>query len=271
MPTPLTVAVSPCPNDTIIFAAWALGLVPEIAGVSVRFLWEDVQTLNDWAAGRDPAGVRPDVIKLSAAAALALPDHVILDAGAAFGLGCGPKLVARPDSGWERFVEPVVAVPGLATTAAALTRLALGRAGRPYRPLPLPYDRVKDAVLSGQADAGVLIHETALVWERHGLALVLDLGKWWDEHTEGLPLPLGVIAARREIGETLIAAVDAQIRESLAAAQADRAKVWPLVRALAQELDDATLEAHIQAYVSPLSRSMGDAGRRALAALADRL
>lgn len=269
--TTLTVAVSPCPNDTIIFAAWALGLVPEIEGVPARFLWEDVQTLNDWAAGRDPGAPRPDVIKLSAAAALALPDHVILDAGAAFGLGCGPKLVSRPDAAWADIPEPVVAVPGLQTTAAALARLAMGQAGRPYRPLPMPYDRVKDAVLSGQVDAGVLIHETALVWERHGLALVLDLGRWWDEYAGGLPLPLGVIAARRDLGQPLVAAVDAKIRESLTAAESDRPRVWPLVKALAQELDDATLEAHIATYVSPLSRSMGEAGRRALAALAERL
>lgn len=278
------VAVSPCPNDTVIFAAWALGLVPSDGAArlfSPRFFWEDVQTLNEWAtmpdglpfARQTPLGV----VKLSAAAALTLPASsgwTILDSGAAFGQGVGPKL-ALPMEGGARFdasERPRIAVPGLATTAAGLARLALGRAGRDFEFVSMPYDHVAQAVREGRADAGVLIHETALVVERYGLTLhpeFGDLGAWWANAFDGLPLPLGVIAARGEAD--FAAGAEAVIRQSLRAGRERRADIWPLVKAFARELDDATLDRHVAAYVTDMTESMGQRGREALAALAEGL
>lgn len=259
-PAPLSVAVSPCPNDTFIFAAWVLGLSPG-PGPEPRadacFHWADVQQLNQSAA----AG-RFDVVKLSAAAALALEDrYEILPCGGAYGTGAGPKLVARPD-GPE--APRTVAVPGLDTTAFAVLRAALGPG---FTALPMRFDHIAPAVARGGADAGLLIHETALVPERYGLTLRLDLGAWWAGHGGGTPLPLGVIAARRDLPEARRRGVAEAIRASLTLARERREAVWPLVRALARELDDATLEAHIAAYVDDLSLDMGATGRAALDAL----
>jgi len=253
---PLTVAISPCPNDTFIFGAWVLGLVPG-PEPNARFFWADVQELNIAASQG-----RYDVVKMSAAAALNLEDtYEILPCGGAFGSGVGPKLAVRPDSP-ERLLT--VAVPGLDTTAYAVLRCALGHG---FAPLPMPFDRVAQAVQSGQADAGLLIHETALVPQRYGLTVRLDLGAWWAEHCAGAPLPLGVIAMRRTLPDALRQKVCDTIRSSLTQARDQRASVWPLICALAQELDNATLEAHIAAYVDALSMDMGQTGQTALSAL----
>ncbi|NJB68214.1 1,4-dihydroxy-6-naphthoate synthase [Desulfobaculum xiamenense] len=254
MNTPLSVAISPCPNDTFIFAAWILGLVPERLSRPVRFFWADVEELNQSAA----AG-RHDVIKLSAAAALALSDdYEILPSGAAFGHGAGPKLVTRPDA---PATLRTIAVPGLHTTAYTVLRAALPQG---FTPVPMLFSDIVDAVREGRVDAGLVIHETALVYARHGLELRMDLGAWWNAQGVSAPIPLGVIAARRDLPPEDRDAVVATIRASLAHARAARADIWPLVRTLAQELDDETLERHIAAYVNDLSDDMGEAGRAAL-------
>jgi 1,4-dihydroxy-6-naphthoate synthase len=185
---------------------------------------------------------------------------VILDAGAAFGKGAGPKLCTLPGA---PLPPKTVAVPGLMTTAYALLRGALGP---DFAAVPVVYDRIVDEVRAGRVEAGLLIHETALTPASYGLEIRLDLGQWWEAQGAG-PLPLGVIVAREGLGPERIAAVEAAIRASLDAANADRAPLWPLVRTLARELDDAVLAAHIQAYVDELSRSMGGVGRAALARL----
>lgn len=254
----LSVAISPCPNDTFIFAAWVLGLVPGVAGRPARFGWADVEELNDAAENG-----RYDVVKLSAAAALHLEgDYEILASGAAFGAGAGPKLVALPDAPEH---PATVAVPGLRTTALAVLRGALPK---PFTPVPMLFSDVAAAVAQGRADAGLLIHETALVPERHGLELRLDLGRWWNDHAGGTPLPLGVIAAKRSLPEAVRRGAETAIRASLEHARTRSSDIRPLVRALAQELDDATLDAHIAAYVNDMSLDMGKRGHEALALLA---
>ncbi|WP_461209691.1 1,4-dihydroxy-6-naphthoate synthase [Desulfocurvus sp. DL9XJH121] len=250
----LSVAISPCPNDSFIFAAWILGLAPEAARIPARFTWADVEELNQAAEAR-----RFDVVKLSAAAALGLTDsYEILPSGAAFGLGAGPKLVARPDAPAR---PRVVAVPGLRTTALAVLRAAMDE---PFEAKPMLFSDIVAAVQAGRADAGLLIHETALAPERHGLEIRLDLGAWWADATNGAPLPLGVIAARRDLPGDVRQGAARAIRASMEQARTAPESILPLVRILAQELDEAILAAHIEAYVNDLSLDMGGRGREAL-------
>lgn len=252
--TPLTVAVSPCPNDSFIFGAWVLGLTPSPAGHDCRFFWHDVQELNQGAF----AGTW-DVIKVSAATALRLMDRfTILPCGGAFGLEHGPKLVTRKDF---RGTPQRIAVPGLDTTAMCVLNAALG--GR-FTPVPMIFHAIVDAVRAGEVDAGLLIHETALVYDRYELALHTDLGAWWREHTNGLPMPLGCILARQELGEKTHAAIAGSIRASILHARQKRDSVMPFIASLARELDAATLEQHIAAYVNEFSLDMGHQGQAAL-------
>jgi 1,4-dihydroxy-6-naphthoate synthase len=265
----LTVAVSPCPNDTAIFGAWMLGLVPDAPEASFVFL--DVENLNQAAlAGRF------DVIKVSAAVGISLGGTCrILPSGAAFGLGVGPKL-AVPAGADPKAVPRTVAVPGLLTTAALLLRAALADpevAGRPGMPapdaafVPVRYDRVAGTA-TDTGGAALLIHETALAPERHGLKKVLDLGQWWDRATRGRPLPLGLIVGREGLGSDALRAVARTIRKSLETALARPEAVMPLISAMAIEKDRGVVDEHIRAYVNELSRDMGEAGRQALSFLA---
>lgn len=261
----ITVAISPCPNDVVIFGAFILGRVG-LPQTRAAFAFEDVETLNEAAL----AGCY-DVVKISAAMAAPLAGtYEVLPSGAAFGFGAGPKLVvAEGFSGRPR----TVAVPGLRTTAATLLRAALA-GDRPDLPpphapfVPVRYDAIVAAVRSGQAEAGLLIHETALAAAAHGLRLVLDLGAWWQERMPDVPVPLGVIAAKKSLGRDRIASLGGLLRQSLAMARENPALVAPLVRLFARERDEAVITAHIKAYVGDLSQDMGPTGRQALAALA---
>jgi 1,4-dihydroxy-6-naphthoate synthase len=263
MPT-LSVAISPCPNDVIIFGAWMLGRV-ELPGHKAAFVLEDVETLNESAL----AGTY-DVVKISAAVAPRLAGaYQVLPSGAAFGFGAGPKLVVRQGF---RGRPGTVAVPGLNTTAATLLRAALAE-DRPDLPppdaafSPMRYDAIVPALVQGRAEAGLLIHETALVAAEHGLTVRLDLGAWWAGRVPDTPVPLGVIVARSALGPDTVAALGRLVRDSLLATQANPGLTAPLARLFAREKRDEIIEAHIRAYVGELSLDMGAAGSRALGVL----
>jgi len=264
MPT-LSVAISPCPNDVVIFGAWLLGRV-ELPGYRATFAFEDVETLNEAAL----AGTY-DVVKISAAVAARIADtYAVLPAGAAFGFGAGPKLVVKKGF---RGRPATVAVPGAHTTAATLLRAALA-ADRQDLPtpdvpfVPVRYDRIVPELVAGHVAAGLLIHETALVAAEYGLEVRLDLGAWWQEQVPDVPVPLGVIAARRALGPDVLGALARALRQSLLATRADPALTTPLARLLAREKRSDVIEAHIRAYVGDLSLDMGEAGTKALGILA---
>lgn len=258
-------AISPCPNDVVIFGAVILGRA-RLPDRRATFAFEDVETLNEAAL----AGTY-DVVKVSAAMAAPLAgDYAVLPSGGAFGFGAGPKLVtAKGFAGRPK----TVAVPGLRTTAATLLRAALAE-DRPGRPVPdaafvpVRYDGIVEAVASGRAEAGLLIHETALAAAGHGLDVALDLGVWWQEQMPDVPVPLGVILAKKSLGGQRIAALGALLRQSLLAAREEPGLVAPLVRLFAREIDQQVIDAHIKAYVGELSLDMGELGRAALTRLA---
>ncbi|GAB1409062.1 1,4-dihydroxy-6-naphthoate synthase [Desulfovibrionales bacterium] len=254
--TALSVAISPCPNDTFIFGSWILGHVPGPQNQDSRFFWHDVQELNQGALHG-----AWDIVKVSAATAVRLTDkYCILSCGGAFGLEHGPKLVIRADFDAQ---PRTIAVPGLDTTAMCVLRAALGPG---FTPVPMIFHAIVQAVLSGEVDAGLLIHETALVYDQYGLKLHTDLGQWWHTATNNLPLPLGCIVLRNSL-QTLRPAVEATIRASILRARTHPHDTSPLVAALARELDEATLRRHIAAYVNDFSLDMGALGQAALSTL----
>ncbi len=255
----LSLGFSPCPNDTFIFYALVHGLVgaPAFAPPCL----EDVETLNEWAL----AG-RLDVTKLSFHAyGLVRDRYALLASGGALGRGCGPLLVQRPGQPLD-LGRATVAIPGRYTTAALLLRLYAPEVGGLRC---LRFDQIMPAVAAGEVDAGVIIHESRFTYQAHGLAAAVDLGAWWEEST-GLPIPLGCIAARREMGEARIAEVEQAIRQSVDWAFAHPQDVLPWIRGHAQELDDAVIASHIELYVNDFSRDLGEEGQRAVAALLER-
>lgn len=262
----LSLGISPCPNDTYIFSALIEGRVTLPGGPGaigpVEAYFADVEELNV-LAGQG----RLDVTKLSASAAAGvLDEYVILNAGGALGRGCGPLLVAsRPASAGELRTARL-AVPGALTTANLLLSLHGGFIG-PRR--EMVFDEVMPAVISGECEAGVIIHESRFTYPDHGLYLVLDLGAWWEEAT-GAPIPLGVIAARRSLGSDALLRIEEGIRRSLERAGTHPDEGRAFIRAHAQEMDETVLATHIAAFVNEFSLDLGLEGRDAVARLARR-
>ncbi len=248
----LSLGFSPCPNDTFIFHdlvhGQACAELPNFAEAALA----DVETLNEWAL----AG-RLDVTKLSFhALGHVLDQYVLLMAGSALGRGCGPLLVSREDFSPAALPRLTIAIPGGYTTAALLLRM--------YSPVALTtkvmrFDEIMPAIVAGEVDAGVIIHESRFTFQAHGLWLLQDLGVWWEQET-GFPIPLGGIAAKRSLGKEKILAIDRCLRASVSSAFANPEASMPYIRKHAQELDDKVIKDHIGLYVNPFSLDLGEEG-----------
>jgi 1,4-dihydroxy-6-naphthoate synthase len=260
MMSTLSLAYSPCPNDTYIFAAWTKHLLADAPPVNV--VLDDVEALNEAARG-----ARFELTKVSyGAIPYLLGSYRILRAGGALGRGCGPLLIAKPDADGSVPTlatlprDAKIAIPGALTTAYLLLRLALGRG---VDAVPMRFDRIVDAVAKGDVDAGLIIHESRFTYAASGLACIADLGQWWENET-GNPIPLGAILVRRDRGDAAAREIDDTIRASLAFARANDAAVAPYVREHAFEMDEAVMRAHIALYVNEYSIDLGDAGTGAI-------
>lgn len=257
---PLRFGFSPCPNDTFAFHAAVSGLVP--GGVALAPELADIETLNERAVSAvDPL----PLTKLSMPALARTTDrHVALDAGAALGFGCGPLIVCREGAALRNvddLTNARVAIPGTRTTAFLLLSTLLRRPPRDCT--AMSFDRVMPAVASGEFDAGLVIHESRFTYRDHGLRELADLGVLWERATGG-PLPLAVIAARRDLGDTTLDAVTTTLRESVRIARREPGHSRAFVRANAQEMADDVCDRHIALYVNDFSEELGAAGRRAI-------
>ncbi len=252
----LTLGYSPCPNDTFIFYALVHGLI-DTGGLRFKETLLDVETLNEKARRAEL-----DITKVSCHAyAYLKKDYLILRSGGAMTRGEGPIVVAREDTGIEDLRGKKIAIPGRLTTAYLLLRLydrALAE-----DPMEMRFDAVMPGVRDGIADAGLVIHEGRFTYKNYGLKCILDLGKWWHE-SSGLPLPLGVIIAKRMLGEGFIEKVDSLIRESVMYAMRHPEEPMSYIKAHAQELSDDVIRRHIAMYVNDYSIDMGADGAEAV-------
>jgi 1,4-dihydroxy-6-naphthoate synthase len=253
---PLTLAYSPCPNDTFIFTPWAEGRIDGAPAVVERY--EDIDTLNRIALAGEP-----DVVKVSFHAFGHLRDRYgLLRSGGALGRGCGPLVVARTPFDADGLTARTVAIPGRLTTAALLVRLfAPGLSDANI--VVMPFHEIMPAVCSGQVDAGVIIHESRFTYQRHGLTRIVDLGEWWERET-GHAIPLGGIAIRRDLDAELIRRTERALTASVDYAHAHPADVWPTIRRHAQEMEDDVMRQHIALYVNDFTRDYGAEGEAAI-------
>lgn len=256
----LSLYYSPCPNDTFIFAGLALGHV-RIPGIEFDIHLHDIEELNQLAIQG-----KADVIKLSYHAYLSIVnDYIILDKGSALGDGVGPLLVATDLFTLEETKKKSIAIPGEHTTANLLLKLALGN---DLNTEVVLFSEIEDAVLRGDFDAGVIIHENRFTYQSRGLKKIADLGDLWQSEHQ-LPIPLGGIAARRSLGEDLNAKLDQAISNSIDWAIANPKLSMPYIRAHAQAMEDEVMDNHIQLYVNDYTRGLGEKGRKSIIHLFD--
>jgi 1,4-dihydroxy-6-naphthoate synthase len=258
----LTLAYSPCPNDTYIFAALTNGLLDGAPRVRARL--EDIENLNNSALKADY-----ELTKVSyGAIPVLMENYRILRGGGALGRGCGPLLVAREGTGGklEDFRDKLIAIPGEMTTAFMLLRLAMQR--RPQT-IALRFDRIVDAVAGGTVDAGLIIHESRFTYQEAGLVQVIDLGDWWESQT-GMPIPLGAILVRRDLDGAAASELNDAIVQSLRFARTNESAVMKYVREHATEMSEQVMRKHIALYVNEFSEDVGEEGMAAVKELFSR-
>jgi 5,8-dihydroxy-2-naphthoate synthase len=253
----LSLAISPCPNDTFVFHALVHGLVPGAPAVEVTYA--DVDVTNT-AAERGEY----DLVKVSYAAVPRLLDrYALLPCGGALGRGCGPLVLVRDEAVTPSLAGQHVAVPGERTTAYLLMRLWSAQLP-PARISVVPFAEIMPAVAAGTYDAGLVIHEARFTYPRHGLRALVDLGVWWEADT-GLPIPLGAILARRDSVDAAHAAE--WIRESVRYAWQHPDASRDYVLAHAQEMEPDVVAQHIALYVNAYTEDLGDEGHVAVKTL----
>jgi 1,4-dihydroxy-6-naphthoate synthase len=255
----ITVAHSPDSDDAFMFYGLASGAV-DVEGIDVEQVLSDIETLNCAAfAGQY------EVTAVSFHAYAHLMDrYALLPHGASMGDRYGPILVARQP--WPATGGPVslkgmrIAVPGRLTSAF----LTLQLFDPSFEPEVVPFDEIDRAVLDGRVDAGLLIHEGQLTYASEGLHKIVDLGEWWFERTNGLPLPLGGNIIRRDLGPDLMSRVSKMLHDSIAHALSHRADAVEYALQYGRGLDRESTDQFVGMYVNALTLDYGERGRAAL-------
>jgi 1,4-dihydroxy-6-naphthoate synthase len=251
---------SPDADDAFMFYALTAGKV-SVAGARIEHLLEDIESLNRRARTGDL-----EVTAVSAATyALVADRYRLMDSGASMGKGYGPILVAREPIDPRDIPQKVVAIPGSHTTASLLLRLYVSE--EPAL-IEVAFDKIPAAVLEGQADLGLLIHEGQITHPSMGLVKVLDLGELWMRDS-GLPLPLGVNVMRRDLGEPMHRALSEGLRRSIAWAHANVDEALDYAMRYSRGIDRETCRRFVLMYVNDYTVRLGDEGHAALKRLFD--
>jgi 5,8-dihydroxy-2-naphthoate synthase len=251
---------SPDADDAFMFWALATGKV-DTRGFSFEHVLRDIQTLNEWALD---GKLETTAISLHAYP-FVQDKYVLLPHGASMGAGYGPLVVAREPLSLDDLRDIEIAVPGRMTTAFLVLRMAIGD----FRYREVPFDEILDEVKSGDADAGLVIHEGQLTYEAEGLSKVLDLGEWWLLET-GLPLPLGANVARRDLGEDVLQELSTVLQDSIRTGLDHRSEAMAYAMEFSRGLEPHLADRFVGMYVNDLTCDYGEEGRRAVEELLGR-
>jgi 1,4-dihydroxy-6-naphthoate synthase len=250
-----TLGFSPCPNDTFIFDALVNGKI-DTGNFNFEVIMEDVETLNRMALSEEL-----DISKISyGVLSRILPLYKVLNAGSALGMGVGPLLVTSRPTTTGEINDMSVAIPGMNTTAHMLFSIAFPEAKKKKFML---FSSIEDAVIRGEVDAGVIIHENRFTYQQKGLHQVLDLGDYWEQHTGG-PIPLGGIVMNRKYDHRTMEEVNRLIMESLLYARRNYPELTDFVKNNSQEMEEGVMRQHIDLYVNDYSVDLGQKGRAAV-------
>jgi 1,4-dihydroxy-6-naphthoate synthase len=256
----LTLGFSPCPNDTFVFDAMVHGRI-DTEGLEFDYIMADVEELN-----RKAMNLELDVVKVSYHGyAWVAQDYLILDAGSALGYRSGPLLIAGRKLSDSDINTSVIAIPGKYTTANLLFSIAWPGAKNKKEYL---FSDIERALLDGEVDAGLIIHETRFTYEEKGLIRIADMGDFWGRLT-GLPVPLGAIVVSRSLDEEIALRFNRVLRRSLEYAYTDALASYPFVAGNAREMESEVMNSHIKLYVNDFTLSLGEEGKTAVKALFD--
>lgn len=251
----ITIAHSPDSDDAFMFYALATNKLGT-GDFEFEHVLKDIQTLNEEAR----TGTY-DVTAISFHAYAYVADkYVLLPHGASIGDNYGPIVVANEKLDPPELSEAKIAVPGTLTSAFLTLRIF----NPDFKYEVVPFDQILEAVTEGRCDAGLLIHEGQLFYPNLGLHKVLDLGEWWHEHTNGLPLPMGGNAIRRDLGKETIREVSNLLKESIRYSLDHREDALQYAMQFARDMDPALADRFVAMWVNDLTLDYGDRGREAV-------
>lgn len=251
----ITLGFSTCPNDTFIFDAMIHHKV-DTEGLDFDVLLADVEELNKKADRQ-----LLDVTKVSYHAYAKIADnYCLLDSGSALGKNNGPLLISKHKIYPDEVNEVKIAIPGFNTTANLLLSIAFPDAKNKKAYL---FSDIEEVVLSGEVDAGLIIHENRFTYEKKGLQKIIDLGEYWEKETN-LPIPLGGIAIKRNIDNELQLKINRILRKSVEYAFENPKSAYPYIKKHAQEMDEEVMFKHIELYVNNYTLDLGTDGKEAV-------
>ena len=251
----LTLGFSTCPNDTFIFDAMVHGRI-DTEGLRFKLHLADVEELNRLAFSAEI-----NVTKVSYHAYAYLSEtYQFLTAGSALGFGNGPLVISKHKIFPDELSGIKVAIPGKYTTANLLLSLAFPQLTQKTE---YQFSDIEEVILSGEADAGVIIHENRFTYEAKGLKKIVDLGELWEQQTR-LPIPLGGIIIQRNLPPEIRQKVNRVLKRSVEFAFQNPNDSMPFVRQHAQAMDEAVMRSHIQLYVNDFSANLGAKGKEAI-------
>ena len=254
----LTLGFSTCPNDTFIFDAMINKRI-DTEGLRSELHLADVEELNLLAFSSSL-----DITKVSYHAfAYLTAAYQLLTAGSALGFGNGPLLISKYKIYPDELDGLKIAIPGKYTTANLLLSIAYPKLRQKKEYL---FSDIEEVILSGEADAGVIIHENRFTYQSKGLLKIVDLGEYWEEQT-GLPIPLGGIIIKRSLPREIILKVNRVLGRSVRYALENPNDSLPFVKKHAQAMDESVMRSHIELYVNDFSVDLGVKGREAITAL----
>jgi len=256
----LNIAFSTCPNDTFIFDAMIHQKI-DTEGLEFNYILGDVEELNKLAFAGDI-----DITKLSYHAYLYIQDkYKLLNSGSALGYGNGPMLISKTKIYPDEINDIKIGIPGKNTTANLLLSIAYPESKNKKEYL---FSDIEEAVLSGEIDAGLIIHENRFTYQQKGLKKVIDLGEYWEKRTKQA-IPLGGIVVNRNIPEDIQQKVDRVLKRSLEFAFNNPNEPYEFVRKYAQEMSQDVMYKHIKLYVNEFSLDLGEKGKKAINTLFD--
>lgn len=255
----ISIAHSPDSDDAFMFYGLATGKV-HLPGLRFSHTLCDIQTLNQKAMQAD--GVY-DVTAISFHAYPYIQErYALMTAGGSVGEGYGPMIVASRAFSQDEIKQKVIAVPGKLTTAYLALKLFVPE----VKTEVVPFDQIIPGILAGEHEAGLIIHEGQLTYDRSGLFRIADLGQWWRQ-TTGLPLPLGGNAIRRSLGRELISSVSQALRDSIQYALDHRDEALAYAMQFARDLDPQMADRFVGMYVNERTLDYGPDGKEAIARL----
>ncbi len=251
----LTLGFSPCPNDTFIFDALVHHKI-DTEGLDFEVYLGDVEDLNNKAFNAEL-----DITKISYHAFGYLTDeYVLLDSGSALGKGCGPLLITKPSTQHSTLNTLKIAIPGKHTTANFLLSIAQPEATNKVEML---FSDIENAVINGEVDAGLIIHENRFTYQEKGLEKIIDLGEYW-ENTTGALIPLGGIIMKRNLPQDVINKFNKILRKSIEFAFKNPESPLSYMKEHSQEMDEKVMMQHVELYVNKYSIDLGEEGKNSI-------